>query len=229
MAACFGLTLFLVTFLTQPWMAFETEPGPEKADRAAQESLSVSRSPLEVQESAELAGGYSVEGEADPADQKPGRFRTPLASKKMEKASEDSLEEHDILEADLGADDLALADPVAPPEEPGASRRKARAIAEPVPAPPAPEAAAAFSNQPRGLPNAGQAAEAAELLQESAEGPAQDLRTDDAPQAPREKKPEGRKREVAFLGLGVLLGLALGLAFGLGLGRTWQRRAQSSH
>ena len=228
-AACFGLTLFLVTFLTQPWMAFETEPGPEKADRAAQESRSVSRSPLEVQESAELAGGYSAEGEADPADQKPGRFRTPLASKKMEKASEDSLEEHDALEADLGADDLALADPVAPPEEPGASRRKARAIAEPVPAPPVTETAAALSNQPRDLPNTGQAVEAAELLQESAEGSARDLRTDDAPQAPREKKPEGRKREVAFLGLGVLLGLGLGLAFGLGLGRTWQRRAQSSH
>jgi|GEM_PF-1508430 hypothetical protein len=40
---------------------------------------------------------------------------------------------------------------------------------------------------------------------------------------------EGPTREVAFLGLGVLLGLVLGLAFGLGLGRTWQRRAQSSH
>ena len=228
-AACFGLTLFLVTFLTQPWMAFETEPGVEKVDRVTQESLSVSRSPMEVQESVGVAGAFSAEGEADPADGKINRLRIPLASKKMEKASEDSLEEHDILEADLGVDDEASADPVAPREEPGASRRKARAITESVPAPPAPEAASALSNRPRDLPSAGQPAQAAELLQEPAEAPAQDFRTDDAPQLPREKKPEERRREVAFLGLGVLLGLALGLAFGLGLGRTWQRRAQSSH
>ncbi len=230
-AACFGLTLFLVTFLTQPWMAFETEPGVEKADRVTQESPAVSRSPMEVQESAGVAGAFSAEGEADPADGKINRLRIPLASKKMEESFRGSLEEHNILEADLGADDEVSADPVAPREEPGASRRKARAITESVPAPPAPEAASGsgLSNRPRNLPRAGQAAQAAELLQEPAEAPAQDFRTDDAPQLPREEKPEERRREVAFLGLGVLLGLALGLAFGLGLGRTWQRRAQSSH
>ena len=52
---------------------------------------------------------------------------------------------------------------------------------------------------------------------------------EDSAQAITEEKEEGATREVAFLGLGVLLGLVLGLAFGLGLGRTWQRRTQSSH
>ena len=149
----------------------------------------------------------------------------PLASRKKEQTLEDSLEEHDILEADLGADDVALADPVPPPAEPGASGRKARAIADSAPAPPAVATPSALSERPRNLPSAVQPAQDAELLPESTETTTQGLRADDAPQLPSEKESEGRKREVAFLGLGVLLGLALGL----GLGRTWQRRAHSSH
>lgn len=228
-AACFGLTLFLVTFLTQPWMAFETEPEKESSDQATPETLALSRAPMEVQEDAWVGEGFSAEGEADLAEGKPSRLRIPLASKKTGQASEDALKEHDVLEADLGADDLALADPATLSKETEVGSRKARAISEPVPAPPAPEAASALSNQPRDLPSAGQPAQAVELLEKAAEAPTRDPYTDDTPQPPRERESEGRRREVAFLGLGVLLGLALGLAFGLGLGRTWQRRAQSSH
>ena len=224
-AACFGLTLFLVVLLEQPRTVLETAPGKERAGEASPETLAVSGAPMEVQESVALKEGFSLQGSAAPADGKTDMLRMPLASRKKEQTLEDSREEHDILEADLGADDVALADPVAPREEPGASGRKARAIADSVPPPPAVATPSTLSERPRNLPSTVQPAQDAEPLPQSTATTTQGLRVDDAPQLPSEKESEGRKREVAFLGLGVLLGLGLGL----GLGRTWQRRAHSSH
>ncbi len=213
-AACFALTLFLVTFLTQPWMAFDAGAGsgvevrdqlagPNRSDSPA---AAVVRPDLES-ESPEVS---ALVAEADELEADKFAKGRRLRSRS---AGRDNVEGLDVKEklsedADTGAGAPAAAD--------GRLTKKAvadSAVAEPAPKPPAPSTVA--------LP----------LGNTAVESPRNGVpeKKEDSAQAITEEKEEGATREVAFLGLGVLLGLVLGLAFGLGLGRTWQRRAQSSH
>ena len=229
-AACFGLTLFLVTFLTQPWMALETGSRGEEHDRVTGGDRSVSRSSAEVEESGRVVEPSSARRGVDRADPKTNRLRIPLDSQKTEQPMKESAGEHGILEAEPRVAGAARVEPDAPPQKSGTSLPEARAIAESVPAPPAPPTPRTLSKRPRALPgDARPPVQARELLKHPAEVPAHDSDPDEVFQGPAEEEPDGREREVAFLGLGALLGLSLGLAFGLGLGRTWHRRAQSSH
>jgi hypothetical protein len=212
-AACFALTLFLVTFLTQPWMAFDAGAGSgaEGSDQLAgpdrRDSLAPAVAQLDFEsESPELSALVAEEGKVKANE--PTKGRRLRSFPRPGKAEDLNVEEKLLSEdKDAGAG--------APVEADGLARKAIgdSAVAEPAPEPPAPSTVAlslgsTVVESPRnGVPE----------------------KKEDSAQAITEEKEEGATREVAFLGLGVLLGLVPGLAFGLGLGRTWQRRTQSSH
>ena len=274
-AACFALTLFLVTLLTRPWMAFDREAG-RGADDGKQfegESQSITPDPGGLPRDAEVVESYPALADA-PSGKKDNRLRrVPNQDGARRRAPEKEVSADEDLGEDAptegagvpsprpttpepGPKLLPQSDPV-PPTRPALAKRTADKAAEGdadrgqkiglgVVAPTA-EAPAEKSTRDQSRKDLSSAAfldakqqqEPESELEVSGEGFANQVSEppledepgrsgDSAPTTTGEEK-EGRTREVAFLGLGVLLGLFLGLAFGLGLGRTWQRRAHSSH
>ena len=282
-AACFVLTLFLVTLLTRPWVAFDSEAGRGVDDG----KQLVGESHTITPDSGDLY--FSRDGEASFGEAsgfsggKANRFQDDLLGKA--EAAEVKADE------DPGED--APAEGAGLPSSRPATLEPEQLLPQPVPVPPAPLTAAEraadkrqalhpqaevkeeadLSRADRGpkpkgrsgevVPSAGVPLEkrkqrslkslekeSLRFRLNSEQAPEVDTAVlaeesrDQVPEPPGEDEPErsgasgptttveekeGPTREVAFLGLGVLLGLFLGLAFGLGLGRTWQRRAQSSH
>ena len=288
-AACFALTLFLVTFLTRPWVAFDSETarGVDDGKQLEGESQSITPAPGGLPRDGEVVGSYPALG-GTLSRQKENRLRrVPNQAGAGRRAPEKEVS------ADEDPGDDAPAEGAGLPSSRPATPEPEQLLPQPDPVAPAPLTAAERAAdkrqalhpqaevkeeadlsradrrpKPKGrsgevVPSAGvplekrkqrslkslekeslrvrlnseQAPEVdpAVLADESrdqvSEPPVEDAsgRSGDSAPATTGEEKEGRTREVAFLGLGVLLGLFLGLAFGLGLGRTWQRRAHSSH
>ena len=225
-AACFVFSLFLVTTLTQPWIVLERQSGAttEVADRALGATDFQADA---VADAAVLADGFA----ASPAEAEfalPETRETPEAAvrqrafqKPRSAKSKVATESPKALTGEKVEDALSALDeePVSPPAVTQRSAVDPKALNNSAPSEPSPFAAS-------------QAAAISEAVESSDEA-GLEPQTDEAESftEPAEEEAGGgeKRREVAFLGLGVFLGLLLGVLFGLGLGRTWQRRAHSSH
>ena len=237
-AACFVFSLFLVTLVTEPWIVLErhsgavTEPIKQAPDAS---KLLLQSEPMA--EAASFADGFAASPagaelafpetrEAPEAAVRQRAFQKPEVSKsKVARESpkvsrgEKIQKAENALEALEAADEGPVSPPVAARRAPvrpeGLSEKELSPSADSVNPPPGAQAAAI--------------SEAVESSDEAGLEP----QTDEAESftEPAEEEAGGgeKRREVAFLGLGVFLGLLLGALFGLGLGRTWQRRAHSSH
>ena len=232
-AACFGFSLFLVTLLTEPWIVLERQNGAvtELADRA----LGATEFQAEaVAEAADFADGFAASPaelefafpetlEAPEAAARQRAFRKPsVAKSKVATESPEVPTGEKVQEAEVALEVLEAADegPVSPPVAARRAPVRPEGLSEKELSPSADSA-----NPPPGV-QAETTSQAAEISQEAAlEAPK------DGEESPAEEEAGGgeKRREVAFLGLGLVFGLLLGLFFGLGLGRTWQRRAHSSH
>jgi hypothetical protein len=237
-AACFALTLFLVTLLTRPWVAFDskTARGVDDGKQLEGESQSITPDSGDLYfsrdgEASGFSGGKANrfqddllgKAEADPA---------PLAAAKRAADKRQALhpqaevkEEADLSRADRRPKPKGRSGEVVPSAGVPLEKRKQRSLKS------LEKESLRFRLNSEQAPEVDTAVLAEESRDQVPEPPGEDesgRSGDSAPTTTGEEK-EGRTREVAFLGLGVLLGLFLGLAFGLGLGRTWQRRAHSSH
>ena len=279
-AACFVLTLFLVTLLTRPWVAFDSEAGRGVDDgkQLVGETHTITPDSGDLYFSRDADGasfgeasGFSggkanrfqddllgkaeaaeVKADEDPGEKKPGQGRgvpsallgTPELDSKVPSrpaaaapapltAAERAADKRQALhpqaevkeEADRGPKPKGRSGEVVPSAGVPLEKRKQRSLKS------LEKESLRFrlnSEQAREVDTAVLAEESRDQVPEPPVEDESGRSGDSAPTTTGEEK-EGRTREVAFLGLGVLLGLFLGLAFGLGLGRTWQRRAHSSH
>ena len=236
-AACFGFSLFLVTILTQPWIVLERESGAvtELADRALKATDFQAEAVAEAADIADIADGFAASpgelefafpeiGEASEAAARQRTLRKPsvakarVATESPEGSTGQNVQEAaDALEA---SEEETVSPPVAArraPVRPEGLSDKELSLS-----------AASADTLPPGI-QAETIAQAMEIPQEVAlESPTNEAESFTEP-SDEEAGGGEKKREVAFLGLGLVFGLLLGLLFGLGLGRTWQRRAHSSH
>jgi hypothetical protein len=235
-AACFVFSLFLVTTLTEPWIVLERQSGAvtELAGRAPGASEFQAEA---VAEAADFADGFA----ASPAEaefafpetreapeaavrqrafQKPSVAKSKVATESPEVSTGEKIQKaENALEALEAADEGPVSPPVAARRAPvrpeGLSEKELSPSSDSANPPPSIQAETI--------------AQVAEIPQEAALEPPTDEAESFTEPAEEEAGRGEKRREVAFLGLGVFLGLLLGALFGLGLGRTWQRRAHSSH
>ena len=233
LAACFCFTLVLVTLLTEPWIVLEKQNSAETATDTAGSLVDSGRQAPDtpklllqsepVAEAAQFTEDFDAFGASSP----PEKREAPAVARRqraLEKSTGDNLK-REAARAPAPAskkveDALSALDeePVSPPAVTQRSAVDPKALNS-----------ALSEGSPFAASQAAAISEAAETPQEVVLEP----QTDEAESftEPAEEEAGGgeKRREVAFLGLGVFLGLLLGALFGLGLGRTWQRRAHSSH
>ena len=233
LAACFCFSLVLVTLLTEPWIVLEKQNFADTATDTAESLVDSGRQVPDTQklllqsepmaEAAQFAENFDAFGASSPpeAREAPAVARRQRA---LEKSTGDNLK-REAARAPAPAskkveDALSALDeePVSPPAVTQRSAVDPKVLNS-----------ALSEGSPFAASQAAAISEAAEIPQEVVLEP----QTDEAESftEPAEEEAGGgeKRREVAFLGLGVFLGLLLGVLFGLGLGRTWQRRAHSSH
>ena len=238
LAACFCFTLVLVTLLTEPWIVLEKQNSAETATDTAGFLVDSGRQAPDtpklllqselMAEAAQFAEDFDAFGASSPpeAREAPAVARRQRA---LEKSTGDNLK-REAARAPAPAskkveDALSALD-----EEPVSST----AVAQRSAVDPKALNSALSEGSPFAASQAAAISEAVESSEEAAAEPQTEEvesrreRADEA-SADDEVGGEEKRREVAFLGLGVFLGLLLGVLFGLGLGRTWQRRAHSSH
>ena len=233
LAACFCFTLFLVTLLTEPWIVLEDQNSADSATdtagflvdsgRQAPDTPKLLLQSEPMAEAAQFAEDFDAFGASSPpeAREAPAVARRQRA---LEKSTGDNLKREAArapAPASKKVEDASSAldeEPVSPSAVIQRSAVDPKALNS------------AFSE---GSPFAASQAAAISEAVESSEEAASEPQTEEAESftEPAEEEAGGgeKRREVAFLGLGLVLGLLLGVLFGLGLGRTWQRRAHSSH
>ena len=236
LAACFCFTLVLVTLLTEPWIVLEKQNSAETATdtagflvdsgRQAPDTPKLLLQSEPVAEAAQFTEDFDAFG-SEIASSPPEAREDPAVARRqraLEKSTGDKLK-REAARAPAPArkkveDALSALDeePVSPPAVTQRSAVDPKALNS-----------ALSEGSPFAASQAAAISEAVETPQEVVLEP----QTDEAESftEPAEEEAGGgeKRREVAFLGLGVFLGLLLGALFGLGLGRTWQRRAHSSH
>ena len=233
LAACFCFTLFLVTLLTEPWIVLEEQNSADTATDTAESLVDSGRQAPDtpklllqsepMAEAAQFAEDFDAFGASSPpeAREAPAVARRQRA---LEKSTGDNLK-REAARAPAPArkkvgDSLSALDeePVSPP-----------AVTQRSAVDPKDLNSAVSEGSPFAASQAAAISEAAETPQEVVLKPQTDGPESFTEPAEEEAGGGEKRREVAFLGLGVFLGLLLGVLFGLGLGRTWQRRAHSSH
>ena len=233
LAACFCFTLFLVTLLTEPWIVLEEQNSADTATDTAESLVDSGRRAPDtpklllqsepMAEAAQFAEDFDVFGASSP----PEKREAPAVARRqraLEKSTGDNLK-REAARAPAPArkkvgDSLSALDeePVSPPAVTQRSAVDPKALNS-----------AVSEGSPFAASQAAAISEAAETPQEVVLEPQTDEPESFTEPAEEEAGGGEKRREVAFLGLGVFLGLLLGALFGLGLGRTWQRRAHSSH
>ena len=237
-AACFCFTLVLVTLVTEPWIALEKQNSAETATDSVGSAVDFSKQAPDtpklllqsepMAEAAQFAEDFDAFGASSP----PEKREAPAVARRhraLEKSTGDNLK-REAARAPAPAskkveDALSALDeePVSPPAVTQRSAVDPKALNSAVS-----EGSPFAASQAAAISEAVESSEEAGLEPQTEEVESQRKLADEA-SADDEVGGEEKRREVAFLGLGVFLGLLLGALFGLGLGRTWQRRAHSSH
>ena len=233
LAACFCFTLFLVTLLTEPWIVLEEQNSADTATDTAESLVDAGRQAPDtpklllqsepMAEAAQFAEDFDAFGAASPPE-----AREAPAVARRQRALEKSTGDNPKREAARAPaparkkveDALSALDeePISPPAVTQRSAVDPKALNS-----------AVSEGRPFAASQAAAISEAAETPQEVVLKPQTDELESFTQPSGEEAGGGEKRREVAFLGLGVFLGLLLGVLFGLGLGRTWQRRAHSSH
>ena len=233
LAACFCFTLVLVTLLTEPWIVLEKQNFADTATDTAGSLVDSGRQAPDtpklllqsepMAEAAQFAEDFDAFGASSP----PEKREAPAVARRqraLEKSTGDNLK-REAARAPAPArkkvgDSLSALDeePVSPP-----------AVTQRSAVDPKDLNSAVSEGSPFAASQAAAISEAAETPREVVLKPQTDGPESFTEPAEEEAGGGEKRREVAFLGLGVFLGLLLGALFGLGLGRTWQRRAHSSH
>jgi len=238
LAACFCFTLVLVTLLTEPWIVLEKQNSAETATDTAGSLVDSGRQAPDTpklllqSEPVAEAAQFTEDFDAFGVSSSPENREAPAVARRqraLEKSTGDKLKGEAArapaparkkVENALSALDE---EPVSPPAVTQRSAVDPKALNS-----------ALSEGSPFAASQAAAISEAVESSEEAASEPQTEEveshreRADEA-SADHEAGGGEKRREVAFLGLGVFLGLLLGALFGLGLGRTWQRRAHSSH
>ena len=238
LAACFCFTLVLVTLVTEPWIVLEEQNSAETATDSVGSAVEFGKQAPDtpklllqsepMAEAAQFAEDFDAFGESSP----PEKREAPAVARRqraLEKSTGDNLK-REAARAPAPAskkveDALSALDeePVSPPavtQRPAVDPKALNSALS--------EGSPFAASQAAAISEAVESSEEAGLEPQTEEVESQRERADEA-SADHEVGGEEKRREVAFLGLGVFLGLLLGVLFGLGLGRTWQRRAHSSH
>ena len=233
LAACFCFTLVLVTLLTEPWIVLEKQNFADTATDTAGSLVDSGRQAPDtpklllqsepMAEAAQFAEDFDAFGVSSP----PEKREAPAVARRqraLEKSTGDNLK-REAARAPAPArkkvgDSLSALDeePVSPP-----------AVTQRSAVDPKDLNSAVSEGRHFAASQAAAISEAAETPREVVLKPQTDGPESFTEPAEEEAGGGEKRREVAFLGLGVFLGLLLGALFGLGLGRTWQRRAHSSH
>ena len=241
LAACFCFTLVLVTLLTEPWIVLEKQNSAETATDTAGSLVDSGRQAPDtpklllqsepVAEAAQFTEDFDAFGAEIASSPPEAREASAVARRQraLEKSTGDKLK-GEAARAPAPArkkveNALSTLDeePVSPPAVNQRSAVDPKALNSALS-----EGSPFAASQAAAISEAVESSEEAGLEPQTEEVESHRERADEA-SADHEAGGGEKRREVAFLGLGVFLGLLLGALFGLGLGRTWQRRAHSSH